>query len=95
LGRFYLRMSANTDPTATTVTVTYGNAGVLPLVGDWNGDGKDNIGVRMGSTFYFRTSEVTTPTETTTSISYGNGGNEYAITGDWNGDGKDTQGTVN
>jgi hypothetical protein len=75
--------------------VPYGNPNGTPLVGDWNGDGRDNIGVRMGNRFSFRTSEITSPIETTTSVAYGNGdGNEYPITGDWNGDGTDTQGIV-
>ena len=38
------------------VVFTYGQAGDLPLVGDWNGDGIDSIGVRRGNTFYLRDS---------------------------------------
>ena len=61
----------------------------MPIVGDWDGDGKDNIGVRMGYTFYLRTSPVTSATETTTSFGYGNT-NWVPVIGDWDGDGTDT-----
>jgi hypothetical protein len=89
-GQFFLRRADG-----GMVTVAYGDPYAAPLVGDWNNDGKDNIGVRMGGTYFFRTSEVTNPAEITSSVAYGNGdGAEIPITGDWNGDGADTQGIV-
>lgn len=42
-GVFYLRNS-NTSGYAD-MTVAYGSAGMLPVTGDWNGDGVDTIGV--------------------------------------------------
>ena len=66
--------------------VLYGNTNAQPLIGDWNGDGKDNIGVRMGNTFFFHAGEVTA------SVAYGNGATEIPIVGDWDGNG--TQGIV-
>ncbi|MFB9876984.1 hypothetical protein ACFFMN_03480, partial [Planobispora siamensis] len=71
----------------------YGNPNAVPFVGDWDGDGKDNVGVRMGLTFYQRTSPVTSATETTRPIPYGDAG-DLPLVGDWNGDGIDTQGIV-
>ena len=87
-------MNPTTGPGKTTRVVAYGNPDATPLVGDWDGDGTDNIGVRMGNVFFFRTSPVTADTETTTSVAYGNGTGEIPIVGDWNGDGTDTQGVV-
>ncbi|MET8162451.1 hypothetical protein ABZT47_40335, partial [Sphaerisporangium sp. NPDC005289] len=63
------------------------------FAGDWDGDGKDNVGVRMGYTFYLRTSPVTSATETTRPVPFGNTA-DLPVIGDWNGDGTDTQGIV-
>jgi len=87
-------MNPNTSTGETTRVVPYGNPNADPLIGDWDGDGKDNVGVRMGNTFAFRTSPVSSDTETTTSDAYGNGAGEIPIVGDWNADNKDTQGIV-
>ncbi|WP_344188798.1 hypothetical protein, partial [Acrocarpospora corrugata] len=70
-------------------TFLYGNPYAVPFVGDWDGDGKDNVGVRMGNVFYMRTSPVTTATETTQSVAYGDAP-MIPLAGDWDGDGKDT-----
>jgi hypothetical protein len=71
----------------------YGNPNAVPLVGDWDGDGKDNVGVRMGNTFFMRTSPVSGGAETTSSVAYGDGGGtDLPVIGDWDGDGKDSQG---
>ncbi|MER6004877.1 hypothetical protein ABT120_40445, partial [Nonomuraea angiospora] len=78
---------------AAAYTFRYGDAGAAPLVGDWDGDGKDNVGVRMNGTFYMRTSPVTSATETTTSIGYGDP-SDLPLIGDWDGNHIDTQGIV-
>jgi hypothetical protein len=81
------------DPATGTaqITLMYGNPGAQPLVGDWDGDGKDNIGVRMGNTFYLRTTPVDQPGETTATVAYGNP-DDIPLIGDWDGDGKDDVG---
>lgn len=58
-GTFYLRNS-NTVGYAD-ITVTYGNPGYLPVVGDWNGDGIDTIGVYVSDqgVFLLRDSNTT------------------------------------
>ena len=60
-----------------------------PLVGDWNGDGKDTVGVREGATFYLRNQN--TEGEPDLGFTFGRS-NDKPVTGDWNGDGKDTVG---
>jgi hypothetical protein len=59
---FYLRnttcLQGPSDKGYADVTFNYGaaHAGLLPVAGDWNGDGKDGIGVynQASSTFYLR-----------------------------------------
>ena len=41
------------------VTFNYGNPGDTILVGDWDGDGKDTLGVRRDITYYLRNSVTT------------------------------------
>jgi murein DD-endopeptidase MepM/ murein hydrolase activator NlpD len=59
-----------------------------PVTGDWNGDGKTDIGLRRISTgmWYFRTGP--TWNQTTVSWDPGKGTDLQPVTGDWNGDGK-------
>ena len=54
----------------------------IPITGDWNGDGKTDVGVFRPSTrqFIFNTSPVT---RTEFGLK-----SDIPITGDWNGDGK-------
>ncbi len=60
-----------------------------PLVGDWNGDGKDTIGVREGATFYLKNQN--TEGEPDLTFAFGRS-NDKPVVGDWNGDGKDSVG---
>lgn len=67
-------------------------AAVLPLggeliSGDWDGDGVDTFGVRVGTTFYLTNN--TRGGSPTITFNYGNPGDVIHV-GDWNGDGKDT-----
>ena len=39
--------------------VGFGDPGDIPIVGDWNGDGIDTIGVVRGNTWYLRNSNTT------------------------------------
>jgi hypothetical protein len=62
-------------------------------VGDWNGNGKDTIGLYnpTTSTFYLRNSNTSGYADAT--FVYGSaGGGSKPIVGDWNGDGTDTIG---
>ncbi|MCL2088072.1 MAG: M23 family metallopeptidase [Oscillospiraceae bacterium] len=83
----YLQGAGTTPPpppSYTTQEIPYGNIGDIPIIGDWNGDGKDDIGVYRPSMakFFLRTGT------TTQEIYFGNIG-DVPIIGDWNGNGID------
>ncbi|MBI5556576.1 MAG: IPT/TIG domain-containing protein [Deltaproteobacteria bacterium] len=57
----------------------------IPLVGDWNGDNRDRIGLFSGHTFFLDTNNDGHPDE---SIGFGRDG-DIPVIGDWDGDGAD------
>jgi beta-lactamase class A len=88
-GLWYLRNELTTG--SGDVSLSYGDRGDTPIVGDWNGDGKDTPGVVRGISWYLR-NELTTGSGDI-SLSYGNPG-DTPIVGDWTGSGKDGIGVV-
>ena len=72
----------------------YGQAGWVPLTGDWNGDGIDTVGLFNATTarFFLRNENSTGPTSL--AFTYGQA-NWVPVSGDWNGDGTDTIGLYN
>jgi hypothetical protein len=89
---FFLRNSNDSGP--ADITFVYGTGGALvPLTGDWDGDGDDTAGVfdPATSTFFLRNSNSAGNADLT--FQFGVGGTGYTpIVGDWNGDGVDTIG---
>jgi hypothetical protein len=92
---WHLRNSNSTG--ASSVHFTFGSPKTgFPIVGDWNGDGKDTIGVvkdeagRLG--WNLRNSNSTGGANI--HFTYGSAGSGYPVVGDWNGDGRDTIGVV-
>ncbi len=82
------------DPEVETVegeVFSFGRAGDVPLVGDWDGDGVDSVGVRRGKVFFLRSSNTSGPADTT--AAFGRVG-DTAVVGDWDVDGADTVGVV-
>jgi hypothetical protein len=69
--------------------VAYGQAGDRPLVGDWDGDGVQTIGVQRGNRFLLSDSNLSPATAY--AFTYGDDG-DVAVAGDWDGDGVDTVG---
>jgi hypothetical protein len=71
-------------------TVTYGvTAGDVPVVGDWNGDGKDDLAIfRVGGTWHIRSSAAVSGTTVGTFV-YGRQVGDRPVSGDWDGNGKD------
>ena len=70
--------------------VDLGAVGSLPVTGDWNGDGRTDLGVFTDG----RWSLTLTNADGTTwsdSVSFGEG-DDLPVTGDWNGDGADDLG---
>jgi hypothetical protein len=83
---FYLRNSNTTG--FPDLSVPYGAAGDIPLVGDWDGNGTSTIGLYRPSTstFYLRNSNSIGFPDITVSFGDGPGG-DLPIVGDWDGDG--------
>jgi hypothetical protein len=59
------------------------------FVGDWNADGVDTFGFRVGSSFVLKNRLAPGPADVT--FSYGQP-SDVVLVGDWNGDGRDTLG---
>jgi hypothetical protein len=76
---------------ATTQVTSFGLATDLPIIGDWDGDGLDNIGVYRPSTLRFyldmNGNDVWDAADRVAGP-YGASG-DLPIAGDWNGDGRD------
>ncbi len=64
--------------------MSYGNAGYTPIVGDWNGDGIDTLGVFVNGLWYLRNSNTPGPPDI--AVSYGTAGYR-PITGRWGNSG--------
>ena len=80
------------------LTITYGPAGAgwVPLVGDWNGDGVDTVGLYnpSASTFYLRTSNSSGVAEL--AFGYGPAGAGWIpLVGEWTAQGVMTVGLYN
>lgn len=86
-GALYLKNSNTTG--FADVAINYGIAGDYPVVGDWNGNGIDTIGVYRNGVFYLRNSNTIGFADI--SVPFGAPGDQ-PIAGDWNGDGVDTIG---
>ena len=90
----FLLSDSNTTGMATT-DVLYGvpNTGLIPLVGDWTGNGMDTIGLYDPTTsvFYLRNSNSSGMADTV--VCFGAAGCGFTpIVGDWDGKGTDTVG---
>ncbi|QDU29056.1 RTX-I toxin determinant A from serotypes 1/9 [Anatilimnocola aggregata] len=101
-GRYFLDEGARgySGQTAGELGYQFGLAGDTPLVGDWNGDGKDDFGVFRNNasgytTFFFDVGARgwTGQSQDELGYSFGLVGDNPLI-GDWNGDGKDDFGVL-
>jgi hypothetical protein len=63
------------------------------IAGDWNGDGKDTVGVFRPSNGVIFLKNTNATGYADIAINYGIGGDK-PVTGDWNNDGKDTIGVL-
>src|SRR5690606_16243478 len=68
---------------------TYGRRGDVVIVGDWNGDGRDTLGVRRGSVYHLKNSVSGGDADSV--VSYGRQ-RDQVIVGDWDGNRRDTLG---
>ncbi len=93
---FFLRNSNSAG--VADITFNYGPAGIgmIPLVGDWTGQGIKTIGLYnpATATFFLRNSNSSGVADIT--FNYGPAGLGFIpLVGDWNGDGVDTVGLYN
>ena len=86
-GLLYLK-NTNTSGFAD-VAINYGLGGDCPVVGDWDGNGTDTIGIYRNGVFYLRNSNTVGFADLT--VAFGTPGDQ-PIAGDWNNDGVDTIG---
>jgi len=82
-------------------TVTFGIKGDLPVIGDWNGDGYDEIGVcrpdQDGKSYFYLVTRHWSSLSTNAgsadkTIPFGSYPKDIPIVGDWDGNGKDDVG---
>jgi hypothetical protein len=96
---WYLRNS-NSAGGSDIKPFAYGQPGLgdTPIVGDWDGNGKDTVGVARRATgvsklqWLLRNSTTAGPPKT--AFTFGRATDRAAVVGDWDGDGTDTPGVV-
>ncbi len=79
-GVFYLRNSNSAGP--ADISAVFGSAAMLPVIGDWNGDGLDSIGVYDSSIGVFFLSNSNTTPAVNYNFVLGNPG-DTPIAGKW------------
>jgi hypothetical protein len=83
-GAYYLRNSNSSGPADITAWLDFANnVNEVPVVGDWNGDGIDTVGVYNRSNGIY---ELVNTNANATTAAYGSP-NSWPVVGDWNGDG--------
>ncbi|MCJ7445708.1 MAG: multicopper oxidase domain-containing protein [Methanotrichaceae archaeon] len=93
-GSWYLDANGDRIWGPGDLTGQFGLAGDQPVAGDWNGDGKDKIGVLRGGTSWFLDANgdrTWGPGDLTGTFGVPL---DLQVAGDWNGDGKDEIGVL-
>jgi hypothetical protein len=85
-GWFLRNSNSSGDP---DISINYGVLGDYPVVGDWDGDGIDTIGIYRNGVFFLSNSNTTGIADIV--FAFGMPGDQ-PISGDWDGDGIDTVG---
>jgi 6-phosphogluconolactonase (cycloisomerase 2 family) len=88
-GFVYLRNSNSTG--IADNEFFYGQAGDIPVTGDWDGNGTDTVGIYRDGTFFLRNSNTAGFADV--QFPFGAPG-DIPVVGDWDGDGIDTVGIV-
>ena len=79
---------------AADYSFVFGNPGDQPVVGDWDGDGVDEVGLHRASTGFFYYRNTLTTGIADAEFYFGNPGDRF-VAGDWGViDGRDTPGGV-
>jgi hypothetical protein len=89
-----LKLNDEQDTVYRTISFGINNGNAQPIVGDWDGDGIDGLGV-YNQTQFALTNDInsTLPLKDYFFNQGSTNANTKAIAGDWNGDGLDTIGT--
>ncbi|MEW9527390.1 hypothetical protein [Microbispora sp. NPDC049125] len=87
---FYLTDDQNSGA-ATRPVFQYGNSPMVPITGDWDGDGKDTVSTYDPTSGRFFISNTPATGAAQYTFVYGNP-NAVPFVGDWDGDGKDNVG---
>jgi hypothetical protein len=75
------------------ISYRYGRAGDVPIVADWNGDGRDTVSIVRDRTWHIN--DDMDGGDADRSFVYGRvTQGDVPIAGDWNGDGRDTIGII-
>ncbi len=77
------------------IKFAFGGAGIIPVIGDWDGDGVDTVGAfdPNAGEFQLRNTNSAGPADIILNHAFLVGGTPLA--GDWDGDGVDTIGVYN
>ncbi|GAA3792784.1 hypothetical protein GCM10022226_10060 [Sphaerisporangium flaviroseum] len=87
---FHLSDDQNSNA-ATRPVIQYGNSPMVPISGDWDGDGKDTVSAYDPTAGRFLISDTPAGGQAQYVFRYGNA-NAVPFVGDWDGDGKDNVG---
>src|SRR5215213_5511871 len=85
--QFFLKNSNTTG--FADISFTFGLPGDLPIVGDWNGDGIDTVGVFRDGVFFLKNSNTDGFADLV--VPFGQAG-DLPVVGDWDADGVDSIG---
>jgi hypothetical protein len=90
---WYLTNERSGQPGSTGGILNFGLPGDLPVAGDWDGDGRDSVGVfRPSNAMWYLTNERSgQPGVTGGILNFGLPG-DLPVAGDWNGDRRDSPG---
>lgn len=83
-GTWTMAYSLASSGNAETITFEFGQAGDIPVVGDWNGDGTRTVGVVRGNRWLLRNENSAGAPDL--DFTFGNAG-DTPVVGDWNGNG--------
>lgn len=86
-GLLYLKNSNSTG--FADIAINYGTSGDYPVIGDWDGNGTDTIGIYRNGIFYLKNSNTIGFADIV--FAFGDPGDQ-PVAGDWDGDGFDTIG---
>jgi extracellular elastinolytic metalloproteinase len=90
---FFLKNSNGSGNADILFNYGAANAGLIPVVGDWNGDGVTTIGVYNPTSGFFFLRNANSPGPADIVVGFGPGGANFVpVVGDWNNDGVDTIG---